>query len=153
MIFLTCLVTDNVKVLFLYRLHSPIPVAAGSKAWVCGRSLAGIVASNPVDGMEVSLLWMLHCQAITRPQESLRECVRVCVCVCVCHWGWSRATITSASTESRQKVIKTKKKLRIHLYIFVSYYVINRVMLCHATNQAVRLCTLAFRKLVGMFVL
>jgi hypothetical protein len=25
----------------------PIPVAARSKAWVCGRSLAGIAGSNP----------------------------------------------------------------------------------------------------------
>jgi hypothetical protein len=32
----------------------PIPVAARSKAWVCGRSLAGIVDSNPAGGMDVS---------------------------------------------------------------------------------------------------
>jgi len=30
-----------------------IPVAARSKAWVCGRSLAGIAGSNPVEGMNV----------------------------------------------------------------------------------------------------
>jgi hypothetical protein len=34
----------------------PIPVAAGSKAWVCGRSLAGIVGSKPTGGMDVCLL-------------------------------------------------------------------------------------------------
>jgi len=34
----------------------PIPVAARSKAWVCGRSLAGIAGSNPVGGMDVCLL-------------------------------------------------------------------------------------------------
>jgi hypothetical protein len=34
----------------------PIPVAARSKAWVCGRSLAGIVGSNPAGGMDVCLL-------------------------------------------------------------------------------------------------
>jgi hypothetical protein len=28
----------------------PIPVAALSKAWVCGRSLAGIAGSNPAGG-------------------------------------------------------------------------------------------------------
>ena len=32
----------------------PIPVAARSEAWVCGRSLAGIVGSNPAGGMDVS---------------------------------------------------------------------------------------------------
>jgi hypothetical protein len=34
-------------------------VAARSKAWVCGRSLAGIVDSNPGEGMDVCLLWVL----------------------------------------------------------------------------------------------
>jgi hypothetical protein len=30
-----------------------VPVAARSKAWVGGRSLAGIAGSNPVTGMDV----------------------------------------------------------------------------------------------------
>ena len=34
----------------------PIPVAARSKAWVYGRSLAGIAGSNTAEGMAVSLL-------------------------------------------------------------------------------------------------
>jgi hypothetical protein len=34
----------------------PIPVAARSRAWVCSRSLARIVGSNPAEGMEVCLL-------------------------------------------------------------------------------------------------
>jgi hypothetical protein len=33
----------------------PVPVAARSMAWVCGRSLAGIVGSNPAGGMIVCL--------------------------------------------------------------------------------------------------
>jgi hypothetical protein len=32
-----------------------IPVAAQSKSWVCGRSLAGTVGSNPAGGMDVCL--------------------------------------------------------------------------------------------------
>jgi hypothetical protein len=36
-----------------------IPVAALTKAWVCGRSLAGIAGSNPAEGMSVCLLWLL----------------------------------------------------------------------------------------------
>ena len=31
----------------------PIPVAARYKVWVCGRSLSGIVGSNPAGGMDV----------------------------------------------------------------------------------------------------
>ena len=35
---------------------SPMPVAARSKAWVCGRSLARVSGSNPVGGKDVCLL-------------------------------------------------------------------------------------------------
>jgi hypothetical protein len=31
----------------------PVPVATCYKAWVCGRSIAGIVVSNPTEGMDV----------------------------------------------------------------------------------------------------
>ena len=58
-------------------LSEPIPVAARSKAWVCGHSLAGIVGSNPVGDMDVCLLWVLCVVGrglcvglITRPRES-----------------------------------------------------------------------------------
>jgi hypothetical protein len=40
----------------LYGLRQPIPAAARSVAWVHGRSLAGIVGSNPAGGMDVCLL-------------------------------------------------------------------------------------------------
>ena len=52
------------------------PVAARSKAWVCGRSLAGIVGSNPAGGLDVSCeCCLLSSRAlcvglITRPEES-----------------------------------------------------------------------------------
>jgi hypothetical protein len=36
-----------------------IPEAAQSKAWVCGRSLAGIAGSNPAGDM-VSVLYLLY---------------------------------------------------------------------------------------------
>jgi len=34
----------------------PFQVAARSKAWVCGRSVAGIAVSNPPGGMDFCLL-------------------------------------------------------------------------------------------------
>jgi hypothetical protein len=37
----------------MYSNPVPIPVAAQSKAWVCGRSLAGIVGSNPIRGRDI----------------------------------------------------------------------------------------------------
>jgi hypothetical protein len=54
------------------------PLAARSKAWVCGRSLAGIAVSNPAGAMDVYILWTLFLSGtdrgalITFPEESYR---------------------------------------------------------------------------------
>jgi hypothetical protein len=61
---LTCCDIGKNNVLMMHEhpvafICSPIPVAARSKAWVCGRSLAGIAGSNLAVGMEVCLLWVL----------------------------------------------------------------------------------------------
>jgi hypothetical protein len=37
---------------------APIPVAAPSKSWVCGRLVAGIAGSSPARGMDVYLLFI-----------------------------------------------------------------------------------------------
>ena len=54
-----------------------IPVAVRSKAWVYGRSFAGIVGSNPAGVMDVFLCCVLTgrglCDGlITRPEKSYR---------------------------------------------------------------------------------
>jgi hypothetical protein len=46
-------VTFRIHFIIGYSLLKPIPVAARSKAWVCGRSLAGIAGSNPAGDMTV----------------------------------------------------------------------------------------------------
>ena len=43
----------------MYILSVSVPVAARSKVWVCGRSLAGIAVSNPIGGTDVCLLCVL----------------------------------------------------------------------------------------------
>ena len=40
----------------------PIPVAARSKEWVCGRWLAGIASSNPTRDMDSLLVTLVCCQ-------------------------------------------------------------------------------------------
>jgi hypothetical protein len=40
--------------------NMPIPVAARSKSCVCGCLLAGILGSNPGQGMDVCLLLVLY---------------------------------------------------------------------------------------------
>jgi hypothetical protein len=75
---------------FVYMYILPIPVAARSKAWVFGRSLAGVVSSNPVGSMDVSvsceccvLLGSSLCVGlITRPEEPYRLW-------CAWVWSWS----------------------------------------------------------------
>ena len=42
--------------IYVVLLRLPVPVAARSKAWVCGRTPAEIVGSNPTEGMDVCLL-------------------------------------------------------------------------------------------------
>ena len=63
----------------------PFPVVARSKAWVFGRSLTGIVGSNPARDMDVCCEYcvlsgrgLCH-EQITRPEESYwLSCVVVC---------------------------------------------------------------------------
>ena len=38
-------------------MELPIPVAKRSKARVCGRSLVGVVGSNPAGGMDVCVVY------------------------------------------------------------------------------------------------
>jgi hypothetical protein len=58
-------------------------VAARSKAWVCGRSLAGTAGSN----FEKSEVSVVFCQVVSASGRSLFQRSRVCVCVCVCVWS------------------------------------------------------------------
>jgi hypothetical protein len=65
-------------------------VAARSKAWVCGRSLAGIAGSNRAGGMDVCLLWVLCVVRYWSPRRadhSSRGVLPSVVCLTV--WSWS----------------------------------------------------------------
>ena len=53
---INCFIIINVY----YNIQLLIPVAARSKAWVFGRSPAGIVDSNPTGGMDVCLLCVVR---------------------------------------------------------------------------------------------
>jgi hypothetical protein len=63
-------------------------VAARSKVWVCGRSLAGIAALNPAEVMDVLLLWVLRVvreRFLRRDDHSSRGHLPSMVCL----WPWS----------------------------------------------------------------
>ena len=72
-----------------YSASLPVPVGARSKTKVCGRSSAEIVCSNPTEGMDVSLLWVLcvvRQRSLWRADHSYRGVLLTVVCRCV----WSR---------------------------------------------------------------
>jgi hypothetical protein len=49
-------VGTEISLLGILTVKRPIPVVAQSKAWVCDRSLAGIVGSNPAEDIDVCLM-------------------------------------------------------------------------------------------------
>ena len=78
---------------------------ARSKAWVCGRSLAEIVGSNPAEGIDVCLCCVLSgrrlCDGlITRPEESYRPWR---VVVCDLENSWMRRTWPTGGCRVRNK--------------------------------------------------
>jgi len=56
--------------------------AAQSKAWVCGRSLAGIAGSNPAWDMDVCLLCVVRRMSLRWTDPSSRRVLPVCLRVC-----------------------------------------------------------------------
>jgi hypothetical protein len=90
-----------------------VQVAAQSKAYVCGRSPAEIVGSNPTGGIDVCRLWALSgrglCdELITRPEESYWL---LCVVVCDLETSWMRRFWPTGGCCARNKqTVKLHKK-------------------------------------------
>ena len=62
----------------------PVPAAARSKAWDCGRSPTEIVGSNPTWAMDVlSVVSVVCCQAPRRADHSSRGVLPSVVCLSV----------------------------------------------------------------------
>ena len=53
------MVAAVVKNLQFYMETMPIPVVVRFMTWACDCSHAGIVGSNPAEGMDICLLWAL----------------------------------------------------------------------------------------------
>ena len=54
-----CTVYTDCDNIIYYVVILPIPTTAPSKAWVCGRLLAGVAGSNPAGRMDVCLSCVL----------------------------------------------------------------------------------------------
>ena len=100
----------------------PISVVARSKTWVYGRSLGGIVGSNPAEGMDVCVEYCVMsgrglCDGlITRPEKSYRLW-----CVVVCDLETSRMrrpwpTLGRSATEKKKILhINSQKSVSLKL--------------------------------------
>jgi hypothetical protein len=79
------IVTEGLSVnLQSLRFWTPIPVAAQSKAWVCGRSHVGIAGLNPAGSMDVCVLWVLCVvwyRSLYRADHSSRGVLPSVVCL------------------------------------------------------------------------
>jgi hypothetical protein len=67
-------------------MHSstPIPVVARSKAWVCGRTLAGVAGSNPAGGhrcLSLVKCCVLSGRSLRRADHSSRAVLPSVVCL------------------------------------------------------------------------
>jgi len=106
------------KALFYWveSTQKPIPVVARSKAWVCGRSLAGIAGSNPVGGFSAFLLWVVcvvrdFCDGSSHfVWDSYRVCLCVCLCVSLSVITWSRVGGKKSTERERERERETAKK-------------------------------------------
>jgi hypothetical protein len=87
LLFWRCITVQDVSVMLINASTNrflPVPVAVRSKVYVCGRSPAEIVGSNPAGGMDVCCECCvlsgrgLCDELVTRPEESYRKrCVVV----------------------------------------------------------------------------
>jgi hypothetical protein len=106
-----------------HRNDTKLPVAARSKAWVCGRSLAEIAGSNLVRSMDVSLLWVPRVgreKTLQRADPSSRGVLpRVCLSLSVIkstnnpvylQWVGRRGNTKKERKTERQKERKKERK-------------------------------------------
>jgi hypothetical protein len=71
---------------------SPIPLAARFRAWVCCRSLPGVVGSNAAGGMEVCFVWVLYVVRYRSPLRGDHSSRGVLPSV-MCPMVWSRSPV------------------------------------------------------------
>jgi hypothetical protein len=130
---------------------SPIPAAARSKAWVCGRAPAGIVGSNPVRGMDVFLLWVF---VLSGRDLSFRG-VLPAVCLIVCYLEtsttrWPRSKLGCCATGKKGKKVSPYRFSRelagliVYKYGYGNKITMNVTMLEGLYDKVMRLLCVYF---------
>jgi hypothetical protein len=114
-----------------HKLTEPVPVAARPNAWVCGRSLAGIVGSNPVGGTDVCLLWVLcvvRQRSVGRADHSSRGVLPTVVCL--------ECDREASILAGRGPLWVVKKKLTEHTIWEWRWHYMEEVRDCRSTQSA-----------------
>jgi hypothetical protein len=113
------------------EMPGPILEAARSKAWVCGRSLAGIAGANPAGNMDVCLLWEVVLSGsglcvglITHPDESYRVCVLLSVIRYNnnpphLHWGGRRFESKNGSKATIKTRLLPSTSFPLHMALMI----------------------------------
>ena len=105
-------------------VRSPIAVTLRSKAWVCGRLLAGIAGSNPARGMNVCL-FIVVCFQVDVSVTS-RSLVQRSLTYCVVSECDHEASIIRRPRPTRAVGPEKKKKLHIYIYfIYIYIYILH----------------------------
>jgi len=94
-----------------YSTTLPIPVAAGSKAWDCGRWLFGIAGSNHAERIDICLLWVLcvvRQRSLRRADHSSKGVLPSDMCL-QCDFETS-----TMKRPSPTKVVEPWKKITLH---------------------------------------
>jgi len=84
----------------------PVPVAARSKASVCGRSPVLILGSNLAGGMDICLLWVLcvvRHRSLRRADHSSREVLPTAVLRCMWYRNLKNEEAMASVGSQRQK--------------------------------------------------
>jgi hypothetical protein len=109
-------------------LAQPIPVAAPSTVWVCGRSLAGIAGSNSAGGMDVCLLWVLcvvRSRSLRRADYSSRGVLPSVVCLSEIaeprQWGRPSplGAVASCKVRRRRRIRSTYTKQLCYALLYL----------------------------------
>ena len=127
------------RILLATITNMPVPVAARSKAWVCDRSSAEIVGSNPTGA------WAFVCceccvlsgrglcdDLITRTEESYRLW---CVAVCDLETSWMRRPWPTGALSLKKNYYKY---LHVKYPCFLSHFKENCIFSTNFRNMSLR---------------
>ena len=127
---------SRLRVNGICRFCRQIQVAARSNTWVYGRLLAEIAGSNPSEGMDVCLLWMLCCCQVEISATGLSFIQRRPTVVCLTMSDVEKSPIRSPSllrpsSQAMKEIIPAFCLIGWFIHLFLD----NSIMLFETRNR------------------